>query len=135
MSVSVTDYLDLQYFINKSVSAAFPDLALKQEWWGKRVGTVESWRRHYRTLARRDDNKPDLLKIKIPLDLILYFSPPGFFISMPHGILFKLCVGVLSIEILCSSDSVFFSPDFEYGFKKNYRMHLNLLYDSFNSKL
>ena len=66
--------------------AAFPDLALKHEWWGKRVGTVESWRRHYRTLSRRDDNKPEeLLKIKIPLDVILYFSPPGFFISLPHG--------------------------------------------------
>ena len=66
-------------------SAAFPDLALKHDWWGKRVGTIASWRRHYRTLARRDENKPDLLQIQVPLDLILYFSPPGFFISMPHG--------------------------------------------------
>ena len=47
--------------------------------------TVDSWRRHYKTLARRDERKPDLVQIQIPLDLILYFSPPGFFISMPHG--------------------------------------------------
>ena len=73
--------------------APFPDLALKPAYWGKEVDTVDSWRRHYRTLARRDENKPDLVKLTIPLDLVVYFGPPRVFISLPHGKRGLNCVG------------------------------------------
>ena len=60
-------------------------MALLPEYWGKKIATEASWRRHYKTLSRRDANKPDLVKITIPLDLVIYFSPPTFYISLPNG--------------------------------------------------
>ena len=68
--------------------APWPDLALKPKWWSKKInnlGTAESWRRHYRTLRRRDDKKPDLVVVHIPEDLDVYFGPPSVYISLPQG--------------------------------------------------
>ena len=67
------------------ILAAWPDLALLPKWWGKNLAAVDSWRRHFRTLDRRDGVKPDLVKITIPKDLGVYFGPPLAFIQLPNG--------------------------------------------------
>ena len=67
--------------------ASWPDLALLPQWWGKRVVAVNSWRRHFRNLDRRDGAKPDMVQITIPKDVGLYFMPPEVFCQLPNGIL------------------------------------------------
>ena len=62
-------------------------MALLPRWWSTKVQTqtAESWRRHYRTLNRRDANKPELTLIHIPEDLDIYFGPPSVYISLSQG--------------------------------------------------
>ena len=68
-----------------SFSAKWPDLALLPRWWGKKVDSMQSWRRHFRTLKRRDGTKPDMARITIPKDVGLYFMPPEVFCHLPNG--------------------------------------------------
>ena len=77
--------------------APWPDLGLLPQWWSKKIDTqtAESWRRHFRSLRRRKENKinstadnqPALVVIYIPEDLDIYFGPPSVYISLPQGIL------------------------------------------------
>ena len=89
---------------NFLIIAPWPDLALLPQWWSRKIDneTAESWRRHFRSLKRRSDNKADkrkniintdndpaLVLIYIPEDLDVYFGPPSVYISLPQGILFS----------------------------------------------
>ena len=62
-------------------------MALLPRWWSNKVQaqTAESWRRHYRTLNRRDANKPELTLVHVPEDLDVYFGPPSVYISLSQG--------------------------------------------------